>query len=211
MIHIILIGISQEAANASKSDILLLAAKQQCHVEVAAIADSDDLPMYLPQCNILAIEDKVMDTEGSRIFAMLRSSVSPECQDFAVIVYSSPIGEPCFKKWLESLPPKGIAIPLLRGRKTELVNSIAYFENKSRKVFVKTDESHYPTTLCMKQTEELVAAFPFLSPYVGYLVNLGWVEQISSRDIILKNGEILPLSQKRASAFRKAYRDFCKS
>jgi len=211
MIHIILIGISQEAANASKSDILQLAAKQQCHVEVAAIADSDDIPMHLPQCNILAIEDKVMDTGASSIFTTLRSSVTPEHQDFSVIIYASPIGEPCFKKWLESLPPKGISIPLLRGRKTELVNSIAYFENKSRRVFVKTDESYYPTNLCMKQAEELVVALPFLSPYVGYLVNLGWVEQIGSRDIILKNGDTLPLSQKRASAFRKAYRDFCKS
>ena len=152
-----------------------------------------------------------MDAAASEVFQMLRQfAVSSGRQDFLTVEYSAPIGEPCFKKWLKHMPVQKITIPLPKGHKTELVDNIAYFESKSRKVYVKTHDDYYPASFSMKQAGELTEAFGFLPPYVGYLVNLSWVEQIGTRDIILKNKEVIPLSQKRASAFRKAYRDFHK-
>ena len=211
MTRIVLVGISQEAVNASRSSILEYAAELQYAVEVLTVSDMVDLPMLLPKCDILAIENKVIDAAASKIFQMLRQFAAPSApQSFMIVEYSAPIGEPCFKKWFEHMPVQKINIPLPKGHKTELVDNIAYFESKSRKVYVKTLDDHYPTSLCMKRAGELMATSGFLPPYVGYLVNLRWVEQIGARDIILKNKDTLPLSQKRASAFRKAYRDFYK-
>ena len=211
MIHIVLVGISQEALSTSRADILEHAARLQYRVDVSAVADVADLPIFLPKCDILAIEDKVIDAAATKIFQMLRHfAMSSARQSFLTVEYSAPIGEPCFKKWFEHIPVQKITIPLPKGRKTEPVDNIAYFESKSRKVYVKTHDDYCLTSLCLKQATELTAAFEFMPPYVGYLVNLSWVEQIGARDIILKNKEVLPLSQKRASAFRKAYREFCK-
>ncbi|MCL2574318.1 MAG: LytTR family transcriptional regulator DNA-binding domain-containing protein [Defluviitaleaceae bacterium] len=209
MTYIVLVEISQEAADASKMDILSHASRLQCDVDVVTTTSMDDLSALLKKCDILAIESKAVDANAQRIFQMMRDfSADGQPPSFAVIEFGAPIGEPCFKKWFEHVLPKEIPIPLPRGQKAELVENIAYFESKSRKVYVKTHEGHYSTTLCMSKAKELTHTYSFLSPYVGYLVNLLWVEQIGARDIVLKNKETLPLSQKRASAFRKAYRDF---
>jgi len=208
MIRIVLVGVSQEAADASKEDILAYAAKLRRNADIMVLTNFDDLPKHLHEYDILALEDRVAEMSISRIFAMLRDFEFSSQKHPNVVVYRLPIGEPCLEKWFELLTPKEVAIPLLKGQRSELVSDIIYFENRSRKVYVKTSESSYPTNLRMKQAKELTVALPFLSPYVGYLVNLHWVEQIGSRDIILKNKDTIPLSQKRASAFRKAYRDF---
>jgi len=60
----------------------------------------------------------------------------------------------------------------------------------------------------MKDAKVLLSTYPFESPYVSYIVNLGWVESIKGRDVILKNRDIIPLSQKKASQFKQQFRDY---
>jgi DNA-binding LytR/AlgR family response regulator len=60
----------------------------------------------------------------------------------------------------------------------------------------------------MENVRGLTAPHPFASPYVSYMVNLEWVERITARDVILKNRDTLPLSQKKAAQFKNTYREY---
>jgi hypothetical protein len=60
----------------------------------------------------------------------------------------------------------------------------------------------------MKKAQNLTSSHPFATPYVSYLTNLEWVEQVKGRDVILKNQETIPLSQKRAAYFKQIFRAY---
>lgn len=98
-----------------------------------------------------------------------------------------------------------IDIPISKGYKSENVNNVIYFENINRRIHLKTAFESYPTRLTMKEAYELTDPFPFASPYVSFLINLDWVQQITRRDILLKNQDTIPLSQKKAAQFRQIY------
>ena len=120
-----------------------------------------------------------------------------------------PVSQKDFMEMVNKLSQQKIIldIPIAKGCKTELVNSIIYFENRNRRVHIKTISDSYQTDLTMREAQELTALYPFASPYVSFLANLEWVEQVMGRDVLLKNGEMIPLSQKRAARFKQIFRD----
>jgi len=206
MIRIAILGLSLATAEEAKKNILLLADKLNHQVQITYCGDDfESLPAHSPKSHILVVENEVIKTTAAKVLPML------DTLSITMAAYRLPIGESCFKSWIKLISCECITIPLVKGRKIELISDIAYFENKDRRINVRTADNYYATSLTMKQASELVVDHTFFSPYVGFLVNLAWVERISSRDIILNNQENIPLSQKRAATFRKQYLNFCKS
>ena len=198
-----------KAAEKAEQNILRIADKLGVGVQIDSFWQLEDLPIRLRDCSVLAIQNEIVKTTASEILTMLREILTKEPQEVTVVDFVMPIGEECFKKWTELAPKYNITIPLPKGQKIESVNNILYFENKSRKIYVKTAQDYYVTALSMKQAAHLTTDFAFSSPYVSFMINLAWVERVCGRDVALRNQEILPLSQKRAAAFRQQFRDFC--
>jgi len=174
-------------------------------------ADYSVLPNYLTQCNVLLIEASLMHAAAADILSALSLTTAQLPQPLLAVGYEMPVKETCFKSWVRQMPSDNVILPIVNGQKTEPVCDIVYFENNNRKVFVKTPHERYQTILPMKMILETIQPYAFVSPYVGFAVNLEWIESIGRRDVLLKNKEIIPLSQKRAALVRKAYRDFFKT
>ena len=213
-IRIAVWGASRATADKAKKDILLLSDKLGYQVQIVYCGDDlASLPSYFYECNILAVDVELINISANEIFPVINKLAvkAPNTSDaVGVIGYSLPIGEICFKTWVKMIPRENITIHLTKGQKIESVSDIIYFENKNRKVYAKTAYDYYATSHTMKQICEKMIKYSFISPYVSFLVNPAWVERIGSRDIILRNQENIPLSQKRAAMFRKQHRDFCK-
>jgi DNA-binding LytR/AlgR family response regulator len=164
------------------------------------------------QYNIVAIHEKEFLALLPEITAFLQNETTSNGFSSTVVIgmFKLPINPRDILMMIEKMPKQGgtLDIPIVKGCKTESISDIVYFENKNRRVNIITTLESYPTTLSMKTARELTAAHPFSSPYVSYLVNLQWVEQIAGRDVVMKNRDIIPLSQKRAARFRQDYRDY---
>ena len=101
-----------------------------------------------------------------------------------------------------------LAIPVHNGMKHEKISEIVYFEYSNRKVYVKTATNYYETKLKMIDVRGNVKNLDFEVPYASFVVNLFWVECIKGKDIVMKNGDLIPLSQKKAHTFKKAFKAF---
>lgn len=102
-----------------------------------------------------------------------------------------------------------VKIPTKDGDRSVPVRDLVYFENVGRRAVARTLRGDFVTKLTMARAKQLMLGYDFfVCPYVSFLVNLNYVKEISSRDVLLKNGTRLPLSEKRASGFRKIYRRF---
>lgn len=101
-----------------------------------------------------------------------------------------------------------INIPLRNGNKKLNISEIVFFENIDRKIFIKTNDDYFQTQLTLKQAGGLVEKYNFDSPYVSFIVNLDYIELIKGSDILLKNKQILPLSQKKSKKFKQRYKQY---
>lgn len=162
-----------------------------CNYDIAAIYEND-FSAALPKLTSVLINQS--PSGSTVVIGMFKIPVS--LKDLMVLIGKIPSHD------------NALDIPISNGRKNENIKDILYFENRNRRVYVKTAYDCYPTKMSMENVRELTAPYSFASPYVSYTVNLGWVEQISGRDILLKNREIIPLSQKKAAQFKNLFRDY---
>lgn len=102
-----------------------------------------------------------------------------------------------------------VKVPTKDGDRSVSVRDLIYFENAGRRAVARTLRGDIETKLTMAQAKQLMRRYDFfVCPYVSFLVNLNYVKEISSREVLLNNGAKVPLSEKRASGFRKIYRRF---
>jgi hypothetical protein len=131
---------------------------------------------------------------------------------FTVVIgkFTLPVDLKEFMTMVDKIPKRGVTltVPVTNGNKVECVHNVLYFENINRRVYMKTVYDFCPVKLTMEDVRKLTAPFPFASPYVSYFVHLEWVERITTRDVLLKNGDVIPLSQKKAARFRSLYREY---
>lgn len=88
------------------------------------------------------------------------------------------------------------------------VEDIFYFQYIGRKVMLKTREKEYIFVRQMKEVIEKMKPYAFASCHQNYLVNLEYVQKIKGYDLLLKNGEELPVSQKKSAKFREKLNRF---
>lgn len=174
--------------------------------------DTDDLLDNLANLDVIAIENKLFNKEFIKIQSRIYSTNEFKEKDKRIVLTNIPssFDIETVNKWTKelNLAEEQVGIPISRGVKQEEVKDIIYFEYSDRKVYVKTNHAYYETKYSLKDVTENFRHLGFESPYVSFVVNLSWVEEVLSKDIVMKNGDILPLSQKKAHHFRKKFKEY---
>lgn len=83
------------------------------------------------------------------------------------------------------------------------VEDIIYFEYVNRKIRICTVKGNYYIIDQMKNLIQRMSGYTFESCYQSYLVNLKYVKKIKGYELFLKNGEMIPVSQKKSAEFRE--------
>lgn len=85
------------------------------------------------------------------------------------------------------------------------LNEIVYFEYYLRKVKMVLETKEYMLTYALGEIEKLVSSCDFARPHRAYIVNLRKIERITGCDILLSNGAVIPLAQKKAADFKRKF------
>lgn len=83
------------------------------------------------------------------------------------------------------------------------VSGLSYFEYECRKISMHTDKGIYHLRETLSALTERLADMGFASPHKGFLVNLSHIQSIRGYELLLTDGTVLPLSQKRSAQFRQ--------
>ncbi|MBQ6164377.1 MAG: response regulator transcription factor [Clostridia bacterium] len=81
---------------------------------------------------------------------------------------------------------------------------INYFESSKRVVRIALDRENYKTYAKLDDIEPQLGGM-FVRCHQSYLVNVSRIEKLSPTEILLKNGETLPVSKKHRKAVGDAY------
>lgn len=87
-------------------------------------------------------------------------------------------------------------------------DDIYYFEYMSRKVSIVSTKGIYVARYSLKKITEKVSTEDFCSPHKSFIVNMLYVKQIKGFDILMENGDIIPLAQKRAVIFKRSFNNY---
>ena len=88
------------------------------------------------------------------------------------------------------------------------VEDIYYFEYVNRRILMRTKEGEFYFIEQMKNLIDKMSDFTFASCHQSYLINMKYVKKIKGYDLYLKNGEKLPVSQKKSAEFREKMNKF---
>ena len=83
------------------------------------------------------------------------------------------------------------------------VSKLSYFEYECRKISMHTDKGIYHLRETLSALTERLTDMGFASPHKGFLVNLSHIQNIRGYELLLTDGTVLPLSQKRSAQFRQ--------
>jgi len=210
-IRLALYAKSRDILKQARQDFSKLSAEFKLDLQMALFTEFPDFINNIKDFDIAGIYDKEFYAVLPEVTALLADTAFPrvdKSKALVVSMFSVPVDDKSFMEVLKRLPgyDSNIEIPIPKGCKSENISNIIYFENKDRKIYIKTAFDCYVTQLSMKAARDLTASYAFASPYVSFLVNLEWVERVAGRDVLLKNNETLPLSQKKAAMFREVYR-----
>lgn len=81
--------------------------------------------------------------------------------------------------------------------------NIYYFEIRGRQIKLAARNRCYEMRGRIGDLREKMQDYGFASPHKSFVVNLDQVKNIKGYDIYMMNGDILPLSQKQAVAFKE--------
>jgi hypothetical protein len=115
----------------------------------------------------------------------------------------------CQKNRERFLPPASLWLPAKDIPREFIPERILYIETKNRNVLVHTEKETVEILMTITAMSEKLKDNPlFARPHVSFLVNLAWIKQVEGYNIVLKNGEIIPLSQKRSAVFRDIFHKY---
>jgi len=209
-VKVALYGSSADVLKQAKKEFANISQQKKLDLGITLYVGFDGFVRDLRSFEIALIHENVFYSELPKIMTIFQNESFQASLNSTVVIskFTLPVNLKDFMQIIEKMPKQGLTldIPIPKGYKTENVRNIIYFENTNRRIYVKTAFESYPTSLTMKDVYELTSFHSFASPYVSYVVNMDWVEKASGRDVILKNQEIIPLSQKKAAVFKQAYR-----
>ena len=102
---------------------------------------------------------------------------------------------------------KTLVIQYARANKAIPLDNIYYMESQKHKIVLYTKDGELEYYAKIGELEEKLQGH-FCRIHKGYLVNLSYVEEYSRTEIILTNGDKLPLSKYKYEDFVKAYLRF---
>ena len=214
-IKLALYAVSGNVLRQAEKGFSELAQKFKLDMRIKTYAHIKNFTRDLHKYDIAAIHDCMFLMLLPKVNEIIRINKSDAgtchgIKSTVVGVFKTPIDNRDFVSIMDKLPRFGalLDIPVPRGIKTESVDNILCFEIINRKVNVRTRYETFVTKLSMSDVMELTAGYPFVSPYVSFIVNLEWVDHIIDRDIVLKNNDLIPISQAKAPMFKQAYREY---
>lgn len=132
-------------------------------------------------------------------FAYLLKPVKKE-ELFAQLTESCEYGLPRREEELELATKEGI----LHIRPSRIL----MFEYLGREVLLHTTERVYHLKRKITELAVEFQEYDFVMPHKSFVVNLYAVQSIKGYDILLTNGSVVPLSQKKSVEFRKALNEY---
>ena len=84
------------------------------------------------------------------------------------------------------------------------ISDVLYMEARNQDVRVVTKEGDYFRRYNIRDYEEELRQYFFVRCHRSYLVNLSHVAKITGKDIIIDNGEMIPLSRTREKSVKEA-------
>lgn len=88
------------------------------------------------------------------------------------------------------------------------IRDIFYFEYVERKVKVVTSDREFLLCHTMSEIKARMDENEFTAPHRAFLISLGKVVSIKGYDIVMENGDYIPLAQKKAAAFKKNFSQY---
>ncbi|MCI5868899.1 MAG: LytTR family DNA-binding domain-containing protein [Dorea sp.] len=88
------------------------------------------------------------------------------------------------------------------------VREIYYIESVGRKCIIHTSNQVYETNLALNSIETTLSNAFFVRCYRSYLVNMNYIQAILDLEILLRNGERIPLTLRKRSFLIKTYSRF---
>lgn len=89
-------------------------------------------------------------------------------------------------------------------------NEIMYIETISHKTKVATVNKIYYSSELIDSWERMLAHSSFYRVHKSYILNLDYVNEYQRIEVKLSNGEIIPVSYRNQTAFRKYFYDYLK-
>lgn len=88
------------------------------------------------------------------------------------------------------------------------IRQIYYFEYENRKIKMVTSHGNYYLNAKITDMYHRMGDYGFEMPHKSFIVNLCHIRTIIGLDIMMTNGDMVVLSQKKASSFRKKLFEF---
>lgn len=77
------------------------------------------------------------------------------------------------------------------------IDKIIYLESILRKIIIHAATEHFAFYANLSEEEEKLKKYDFVRIHKGYLVNMAYIQRINNSNVVLKNGIVLPLSERR--------------
>lgn len=88
------------------------------------------------------------------------------------------------------------------------VRDIYYLEYRSRKIRMKTKAGDLWMKGSIAKMGERLEKYDFAVPHKSFVVNLYQIRSLKGYDIVLADGSVLPLSQKKSAVFREKLSEY---
>lgn len=107
--------------------------------------------------------------------------------------------------WQEEEAPevKQVEFTAVEGLVRLLVDMIYYFEYQNRRIYMKAKDTTYEMRGRISDIAGRMEEYGFSVPHKSFVVNLYHVKNIKGYEILMMNGEWIPLSQKQAVQFKE--------
>lgn len=96
-------------------------------------------------------------------------------------------------------------VKTLKGPQQVKVGDISYIEYLNRKIEIHTTEKIIYTYGTIKDIWAKLIDYDFIKCHASFIINLAAIKSIKGYDMILKNGDIIPISKKELLATREMY------
>lgn len=118
--------------------------------------------------------------------------------------------EKCIIDINKKLDTNQASYPVKVGRITKHLNpeKILYIEKDKNYVIIHTADNQYRERSNINNKLNDLAHFGFIRTHVGYLVNLNYISEISAMEIILNNGNKVPISKSYRQSVKEQYFDW---
>lgn len=112
---------------------------------------------------------------------------------------------------LEYIAPKKICLCDKGSQRLLAVNDILYMETFQHKVKIHlANKENIELRGTLGELAEQVPEHKFAQPHKSYLVNLDYIDRLNKQEIIMTNGDLIPVGRSKSGSFHERLRNFLK-